>query len=413
MVKILQNGVRIVFEENKNIRSCTVGIWVFNGSRNEPSHINGISHFIEHMMFKGTEKRSAKQIAHDMDGIGGQINAFTTKECTCYYVKALDIHLDLAIDVISDMFLNSKFDDKDIDLERTVIEEEISMYEDQPEDIVIEKLFEQIHRGSSLGFPVLGTPDTLKDINSNVMHDFVNQNYIGENIVISMCGSYSHEHMQEIERVFSALPSGKSEKSELAKYNKSQLFIEKDIEQNHICISFEGLSMSHKQRYAMQIMNGILGGGMSSRLFQKVREENGLCYSVSSFNSANLDTGIFSIYVALSKNTEKRALDLIYDVLVDLLENGITDEEFLRQREQIKANILMGLESNSSRMHFLARSVMFHNEILTSDEIIARYDAVSKEDVKKIASEIINFSKTSICVVGDISQKSNYNKFLG
>lgn len=412
MIRKLKNGLQVVYEENKNIRSCTVGIWVFNGSRNEDEKINGISHFIEHMMFKGTKNRTAKQIATEMDGIGGQINAFTTKECTCYYVKSLDIHLNLAIGVLSDMFLNSNFSDSDIDLERTVIEEEISMYEDQPEDIVIEKLFEQIHRDSSLGMPVLGTYDTLKNINSANMHDFVNKKYIAENIIVSVCGSFSNEHLDTLDEIFSNVKIGETTEISPANYNKSQVFIEKDIEQNHICVSFEGLSVTDKRRYAMQIMSGVLGGGMSSRLFQKVREENGLCYSISSFNSANTDTGIFSIYVALSKNTEKKALDLIYSVLQELLKNGITEEEFSRQREQIKANILMGLESTSSRMNFLARSLMFHGEILTADQIIERYDSVKIEDVLSIAQDIIDFKKVSICVVGNVVNQENYSDFM-
>lgn len=411
MIKTLKNGVRVVFEENNTIRSCSVGIWVVNGSRNEPETLNGISHFIEHMMFKGTANRTAKQIATEMDSIGGQINAFTTKECTCYYVKALDIHLDKAVDILSDMFLNSKFDDKDIDLERLVIEEEIAMYEDQPEDVVIEKLFEGIHSQSSLGFPVLGTIDTLKNINHDTISKFVSEKYIAENVLISICGSYIQEIFEKISDIFSLIPSGNIKSLEPATYTQTKLLKQKDIEQNHICMSFEGISITDKRRYALQILNGILGSGMSSRLFQKVREENGLCYSISSFNSANIDTGIYSIYVALSKNTEKKAIDLIFEVLEDLLKNGVTQDEFLRQREQIKVNILMGLESNSSKMHFLARSLIFHGEILSTDEIIARYDSVNIEDVISVASDLIKFDEISLCVVGDVSNKDNYARF--
>ena len=412
MVKTLENGIRIVYEKNENIRSATLGIWINNGSRYEPIEINGISHFIEHMMFKGTETRSAKDIATEMDYIGGQINAFTTKECTCYYVKALDIHLDKGIDILTDMFLNSKFDDKDINLERTVIEEEISMYEDQPEDVVIEKLHENIYCDSTLGFPVLGTKQSLKNINSEVMHSFVNKTYVPSSIVVSICGSFSDKHLSTIEDVFSKIQKGESQTFRPAKYNKTKLLITKDIEQNHICIAFDGISMVDKRRYALQVMSGILGSGMSSRLFQKVREENGLCYTISGFNSANLDSGIYSIYVALSKNTEQKALTLIREVIVDLLENGISSDEIMRQREQIKANILMGLESTSARMNFLARSVLFHDKILTADEIIQRYDNVTEEDVMNIARDILDFSKASICVVGDVSCDKAYEEFL-
>lgn len=411
MTKTLKNGVRIIFEKNTNIRSCSIGIWVQNGSRHEPSHINGISHFIEHMLFKGTKTRTAKDIATQIDGIGGQMNAFTTKECTCYYAKALDIHLDIAIDVLSDMFLNSLFLDKDIDLERSVIEEEISMYEDQPEDVVIEKLYGEIHSDSSLGMPVLGTVDTLKNINSEVMHKYVQENYIGENVIISVAGSYDENHIQKIEEIFSQVSSGGKNTFESADFKNTKLLIKKDIEQNHLCISFNGLSVVDENRYALQVFNSLLGSGMSSRLFQKVREENGLCYSISSFNSANLDTGIFSIYVALSKNTEDKAIKLIFEVLNDMVENGITLEELLRQRDQIKANILMGLESNNSRMHFLARSLMFHNKILTADEIIEKYDSVTIEDVQTLAKQIINYEKMSFCAVGDVSNEENYSIF--
>ena len=412
MIKTLENGVRIVFEKNEHIRSCAVGIWVGNGSRYEDEKVNGVSHFIEHMMFKGTHTREALEIANEMDLIGGGVNAFTTKECTCYYVKTLDIHLDKATDILTDMFFNSKFDKKDMDLERTVIEEEISMYEDQPEDVCFERLLESVHSDSSLGRPILGTKETLSNINSEEIKKFISSNYLAKNTVISVSGSFDDKIIDKLTEIFSKMQNNGELCLVPAIYKKSYIMIDRDIEQNHISIGFDGLSMVDKNRYALQILNSIFGSGMSSRLFQKVREENGLCYTISSFNSAHLDCGVYTIYVALSKNTEQKALDLIKEVTVNLLQNGITDDELNRGREQIKTNILMGLESTSSRMNFLARSLLFHEKILSADEIISRYDSVTKEDIMVLARKILDFKTASICVVGDTSNQEIYNKFL-
>lgn len=412
MLKILENGVRIVFEKNENIRSATVGIWVKAGSRNENLHNNGISHFIEHMMFKGTATRTAKDIATEMDSIGGQVNAFTTKECTCYYVKALDTHLVKATEILTDMFFNSKFDQKDIELERKVIEEEISMYEDQPEDVVIEKLGEAIFSDSSYGFPVLGTNESLENIDTAEILKYIHQNYFAENIVVSICGSFDEMNLKNIENIFLNCQSNQGVIPKKAVYKPEKVLINKDIEQNHIYIGFEGLNLDHKDRFVLQVLSGILGGGMSSRLFQKVREEHGLCYTIASFNSAILDSGIFGIYVALSKETEHIALDLIKKEIMEFVQDGALQVEVDRQREQIKANILMSLESTSAKMNFLARSVLFHDKIVGFDEIIDRYDCVTLSDVNRLIEQIFDFSKASICVVGDISHSEIYDEFL-
>lgn len=413
MIKTLKNGVRVIFEKDQHIRSCSVGIWVANGSRFENEQVNGISHFIEHMLFKGTKTREAIEIANEMDLIGGGVNAFTTKECTCYYVKTLDIHLDKAVDILTDMFFNSKFDKKDIDLERTVIEEEISMYEDQPEDVCFEQLLETIHHDNPLGKPILGSRESLKNINADEIRKFISTNYTANNTLISICGSFDDSILENLEKTFEAMPNIKNPDFIPATYNKTYKLIERDIEQNHISIGFESISSTDKERFALQILSGIYGAGMSSRLFQKVREENGLCYTISSFNAANIDCGVFVIYTALSKNTEQKALELIKDVTLDLLKNGITQDEFHRSREQIKTSILMGLETSNARMNFYARSILFHGKVFTTDEILQNYDNVTIQDVMNIAKKILDFNKASICVVGDVSNQEVYQKFLG
>lgn len=408
MIKKLDNGVTILFEKNENIRSATLGIWVKNGSRNEPKDLMGISHFIEHMIFKGTKTRTAKELSKELDAIGGQMNAFTTKECTCYYVKSLDIHLEKAINIISDMFFNSNFNEKDVDLERTVIEEEIAMYEDQPDDVVLETIGEIVYEGSSLARPVLGTKQSLSQITGEKMKAYMQENYVSNNIVVSVTGSFSNDNIEQIIEIFSKMTNKKAREIEKTTYCKKSKFIEKDIAQNHICIAFEGIKTGSVDKYALNVLNSILGGGMSSRLFQKVREENGLCYSISSFNMSSIETGVFLIYVATSKSTEEKAIKLIREVLVDFINNGITDEELEITREQIKANVIMGLESSTARMHYLARATLFSEQILTEDEIINAYDKVSKNDVLKLANKMLDLNNVSWAVVGDISNEKVY-----
>lgn len=409
----LENGVRIVTERVDYVRSASIGIWVGNGSRHEPANLGGISHFIEHMIFKGTEKYSAQEIAVKMDALGGQFNAFTTKECTCYYTKVLSTHIKEGMEILADMFLNSKFAQNDIDLERGVVIEEIGMYEDSPEDVATEKLFENCYESSSLGRPVLGTKQTLEAMTTDVLHEYMKSSYRPQDIVIAMSGMFTDSDLDFVCQLFKGIKGEGKNQITQAIYNPKSMVYKKDIEQNHICIGFESMPILSEKRYAMQIISSMLGGGMSSRLFQTVREKNGLCYCVYSFNASHMDTGMFSVYTALGKETEEKAVKLIKNVIDDFCDKGITQDELLRCREQLKANILMGLENTSARMHQLGRGELYFGRSIDADEIIEKYDAVTTDDVINLAREVFDFKKAAITAVGQVSEPEYYLSLLG
>lgn len=408
----LKNGVRILCERIDSVRSVSVGIWVLNGSRNEPKKYNGISHFIEHMLFKGTTTRTAAEIASKMDSIGGQVNAFTTKECTCFYARVLDTHFAEAADILTDMLFNAKFDESDVAVERGVILEEIGMYNDSPEDLVSERLMSAVYSPTPLSMPILGTPKSLRAIDGLTIREYVQKNYLPGNIVISVSGSFTDADIDLISEMFSGMSPGETSPPKKSVYTHTTTVKRKSTEQNHIILAFEGPQYGSPDRFTNAIMANILGGGMSSRLFRKVREEQGLCYSIYSYIYSHSDTGLFGIYTATSKETERQALGLIADVLRDLLDNGVTDEELNRAREQSKANVLLALESTVSRMNTLARGELFLREILRPEEIIERYDSVTREQVLDSARRIITFDKLSLSAVGKVATAEEYMDML-
>ena len=409
----LRNGVRVVAERIDHVRSAAIGVWIGNGSRFESAEQNGISHFIEHMIFKGTEKRTARHIASMMDAMGGQSNAFTTKDCTCYYMKVLDTHLHTAAELLADMFLCSSFADEDIELERGVVLEEIDMYEDTPEDVATEKLFEACYVGTALGRPILGTEETLARMDSKVLHDYVRKNYHPEDTVVALSGSFSDADLNYICELFGEMQGSERNQIAPAHYQPRVVIRSKEIEQNHLCLGFPGLPLLDDKRYAYQLMNAIIGGGMSSRLFQTVRERNGMCYSIYSFPSSHVDTGMFSIYVGLGQEDEAKAAKLICNVLRDFCAEGPTREELSRCREQLKSNLLMGLEGTHARMPHLGRYVLFTDHVVSSDELVAAYDAVTADQVRALANEVFRFDQASICAVGNTGDEAYYRRLIG
>lgn len=409
---VLPNGVRIVTEPIPGMRSTAIGIWVMNGSRHEPDELSGISHFIEHMVFKGTEKRSAQHIAIAMDAIGGQVNAFTTKECTCFYLKTLDKHAKTGVEILADMFLHSQFSERDMELERGVVLEEIDMYEDSPEDVATEKIFEACYEGSSLGRPILGREETLLGMNSETLHNYMTEYYRPKDTVVAIAGSYTQDDIAFICDLFSAMKGEGKNVIEPAQYQPRVITRPKEIEQNHLCLAFPGVSIQAEERYTNALMGAILGGGMASRLFQTIREKNGLCYSIYSFNTSHEDTGIFGIYTALGKETEEKALQLIREECLRLAEDGPDRAELSRCREQAKTNMLLGMESTSGRMNQLGRSEMFFGKTLELEEVMALYDAVTAEDIAQLARRIFDFDQASICAVGQVNDAEYYMKLL-
>lgn len=410
--RVLPNGVRLISEKLDTVRTVSVGIWVGNGSRYEPAALSGISHFIEHMIFKGTEKRSAQHIAIAIDALGGQANAFTDKECTCYYMKVLDKRLQTGISILADMFMHSRFAQEDINLERGVVLEEIDMYEDSPEDVAIDKLFEQCYAGSALGRPILGTAETLQAINSEAMHDYMQHYYRPADTVIAVSGHFTEDDLDYIAELFSHMQGEGRNQITPAFYQPSLLLREKDIEQNHLCLSFPGVSLLSDERYAMNLLSSILGGGMSSRLFQGVREQNGLCYSIYSFTTPHLDTGLFSIYTGLGPETEQKALELILRELRQFCEDGPAAEELSRCREQVKTNLLMGLESTGTRMMTIGRSELLRGQVSAVEQVLAAYDRVTAEDVLALARRVFDFTQASLSVVGQPDRAEVYRTLL-
>ena len=414
MVQIewLPNGVRIVTEHIDTVRSATLGIWVGGGSREEDDWESGAEHFIEHMLFKGTENRSAADIARETDAIGGQMNAFTTKECTCFYGRGLDTHLAQALDILWDMVSASAFTQEATETERGVILEEIDMYEDTPDDLCSEKLFAAVYRGSSLARPILGSEGTLAAMTGASLKSYHHRHYRADNTVVALAGSFTEEILEEIRRRFSALEPGETPRVDQAVYTPAFVTTRKSIEQNHLILAFPGLSYGDHKRFALQLLSAILGGGVSSRLFQKVREQQGLCYSIYSYGAGHQDSGVYCIYTAMNRETEAKALDTIRRVIDEFRDEGPSSEELERAREQSKANVVMGLESTQARMSHAGRSLLLLGEILSPEEIIAAYDAVTREDVMALARDIFRWELVSLSAVGRVRTEDEYRALI-
>ena len=394
----LNNGLRIITEKIPYLHSISIGIWVKTGSRNETLEDNGISHFAEHMFFKGTENRTAKQISETLENVGGQINAFTSKECTCFYTKTLDTHFELAFDLLADIFFNSKFDSQELELEKNVILEEINMYEDTPEDIVHDILSETIYR-SSLGYPILGSQKNIEEMTSDKLRKYIKKNYIPKNIVISIAGNFEESEVERlVDKYFGAWTVENQEKREYQKseFNSGDVIRNKDIEQTHICIGFPGIKNSHEDFYSMVALNTILGGGMSSRLFQEIREKRGLAYSVYSYVTAYMKEGNFTIYAGINPKNEEQVIEIIEKEIKKIKEKQITEEEIKNVKEQLKGNFLLGLESSTSIMSYAGKSELLFDKIRTPEEAIRKMDEVSKDKVEEMIEQVFGSNKKAV-----------------
>jgi predicted Zn-dependent peptidase len=403
----LENGVRVVFENIPYVRSVSLGVWVGAGSRNESPFNNGISHFIEHMLFKGTKNRSAKEIAESIDNIGGHLNAFTGKECTCYYVRTLDSHIDIGMDVIRDMFYNSIFAPEDIEIERKIILEEINMYEDSPEDLVHDILSETVWHGNSLGYPILGNTGSLNTIGQNSIKQYIKENYTPYNTVISLAGNCPEEKILELIREkFNGwkVKTNNTLNYEDVEFVNNIKIKEKDTEQVHICIAFEGIEQGNDDIYTLLAINTLFGGGMSSRLFQKIREEKGLVYSIYSYPSSYNKAGLFTIYAGMNPD---KLEEVIYQILQEvklLVKDGITKEQLEKSKEQLKGNYMLGLESTSSRMNSIGKSELLLGKIYTPEEVLKKIENISMDSVDKVIKRVFNLNKIGFSAVGNIKK---------
>jgi len=409
---ILPNGVRVLTEHVPGVRSAAVGIWVGAGSQRETASESGAAHFIEHMSFKGTERRTAAQLAEEMDAIGGQMNAYTTKEDTVYYAWVLDTHLRKAADILSDMLFHSRFDAADVETERGVILEEMGMYADNPEDLCTERLAGAIYKGSPLARPILGRKASLEKFTAESLRAWQKRHYVPSQLVVTLAGSFQDADVSDLCQRFAGQTGAPLGEIKPVSYRPAFTVKRKAIEQNHLTLAFPGLPMGDARRFTLQLLSSILGGGMSSRLWQEVREKSGLCYSIYTYGAGHANVGAFCIYTATSSNTEEKALGAIVQEVRRFAEEGVTTNELERAREQSKANVLMGLESTQSRMSALGRGELLLRKILSTEEVIAAYDAVTAEDVRILARELLDFSKVSLSAVGRVQTEDAYRTLL-
>lgn len=399
----LKNGLTIVGEEIPYLKSVSLGIWINTGSRLETSKESGVSHFIEHMLFKGTKNRSAKDIARDIDNIGGQINAFTNKECTCYYVHLLDEHINIGIDVLSDMILNSTFNNKDIDKERAVILEELKMYEDSLDDLSYDLLVENIYPNDGLGMNILGNRRTIKSLKKKDILNHYNKYYVPNNAIISICGNFNFEEVvKEIEKKFSSWEEKEVNiEVEEAEFHSCFITRNKDSEQVNIAINLKAIpEENEKESYALAVVNNIFGGSTSSRLFQNIREDKGLVYSIYSSQTLYRKCGELGIFASTSEEYLKEVYDLIMKEIKNIKENYITEEELKESKEQLKGNYILSLESISSKMLSNGESMLLNNKIKDEDEIIEHINSVNMEQVKAIINKVFNIENLGVCIVG-------------
>ncbi|SFC74018.1 M16 family metallopeptidase [Clostridium uliginosum] len=412
----LENGLRIITERIEHLNSVSVGIMIQNGSRNETEELNGISHFIEHMFFKGTKKRTPKAIVEEVENVGGQINAFTSKEATCYYIKALNTHLDLAIDILSDMILNAKFDPEEIEKEKGVVTEEINMGEDSPEDVLDDEQSKVSFGNNSLSYPILGTISKVKSFDREKILNFIDEKYTPYNSVLSICGKFDEDELKKlIEESF-----GDWKAKEVYKPNYTTPIIQseagyvnKDIEQLHISLGLKGLPYGDRNNYALVLLNNILGGGASSILFQKVREELGLCYSVYSYLQPFQGIGTVNIYTGLSKIYAPKALEVIDKEIIKFAKNGITKNQLEINKEKIKATYILGLESTSSRMFANAKNYLLKSTVFTQEQVIKKIDDIDEQNINYVLDNCFKSGVLNASYVGkDVDFNSLNNVIL-
>ncbi len=399
----LSNGLTIIGEEIPYLKSITLGVWVNAGSRIENEELGGISHFIEHMLFKGTKNRTSKEIASTIDNLGGQINAFTSKECTCYYVKLLDEHIDIGIDILSDMFLNPLFDEKDIDKERQVIIEELKMYEDSPEDLVYDLLMEGIYKTDALGMNIIGTEESLYNMNRNTIKDYFNKYYVASNSVISISGNFKFEEMVKlIESKFKDLAMGNVDiKITEPEFHPCFIARNKDTEQVNLAISLKAIPLECREdAYALSIINNIFGGSISSRLFQNIRENKGLVYSIYSAPSLHRKSGELGIYASMSNENLKKVYNLVLEEIDNLRQNHLTDKEIKESKEQLKGSYILGLESTSSRMMSIGKAMVLTKKVENPNDIIESINNIDKARIDLIIDKVFNRENIGVCIVG-------------
>ncbi len=402
----LSNGIRVVSETLPKSRSVSIGVWVKVGSRHEPPEIGGISHFIEHLFFKGTQKRTAKDIAIEMDSIGGEMNAFTSQETTTYYAKVVDEHLPVAIDILSDILLGSKFDPVEMEKERKVILEEIKGVEDTPDDYIHELFTSTVWPDNPLGSPILGTKDTIKSLKHGNIITYIDNYYSPKEIVISVAGNFEHARLIELLNMsFGRLSrAGIPKKEGTPAFTRAVSVKKKQLEQVQLCIGCKGLNYTHEDRYVISALNTVLGNSMSSRLFQEIREQNALAYSIYSYVMSYRDTGLLTVYAGTDPSNALEVARLVLKEFGKIKEEGITPAEETRVKNQIKGSLVLSLESSNSHMSRIARQEIYYGKYLSMDDIIKGVEKVTAGQVQRLAQQLFSRENLSLTILGPLSR---------
>ncbi len=407
---MLPNGIRVVSEQVSHVHSIAVGIWVDVGSRDEDLSNNGISHFLEHMVFKGTRRYSANQIARSLEAVGGYLNAFTTKEHTCFYARILDDQLPRAMDILSDLIQHPTLDQKEMEKEKTVILEELKNIEDDPDDLIHEYFDRNLYHQHPLGFPIIGRAENIRRFNTSSLQGYIRRFYTADRLVVSAVGNFRHDDLVALVEKHFSLKKGKPAQtgrvaSPRTMKPKAELF-HKPINQAHVCYGTLGYSVKSSYRYPLLVLNTILGEGMSSRLFQNIREKYGFAYSVFSFLSLMSDTGNFGVYIGTDPSKVDKSIDLIRKEIDKLRSGKIGAEEIRRAKAQLKGTTMLGMESMSNRMMRLGSGELYFHEFVTLDQVLRRIDAVTPGDIGIVAKKLMNHENFSTVVISPSAPKT-------
>jgi predicted Zn-dependent peptidase len=405
---VLGNGVRVVAERMTSVKSVSIGLWVNIGSRDEDPEEHGISHFLEHMFFKGTEKRSAREIAREIDAIGGELNAFTSRETTTFYAKVLDEHLPKAVEILSDNFHASRFESKEMEREKQVVMEEIKMVEDDPEDLVHDLYAEEVWEGNPLGRTILGTPKSIRGMNRGKILHFLRRRYHPKEIVISVAGNFDPDLLfKNLDREFGSFKRPEAEiRPRIAPAFARALQIRKrKLEQVHLCLGTHGLPQGHRDRYGLYVLNTILGGSVSSRLFQEIRERRGMTYSIYSYLSSYQDAGLFTVYAATSRENFPKVIGLILREFKKIRQKGVDKGELAMAKNHIKGSLMLSMESTSARMSKLAKEEIYFGRYFTLEEVLGEVEKVDGS-VQKLAYELFNPAYYSLTALGGVSRRN-------
>ncbi len=400
--EVLDYGLRLITETMPHVRSVTIGVWLMRGSRHETDERSGIAHFVEHMLFKGTDTRTAEDIAQAIDSIGGQLDAFTAKEYASYYIKVLDEHLPLAVDLLADIVLRPSFAGDELEREKKVILEEIKMVEDTPDDLVHELFTQHFWEGHPLARPILGSPETVEGFTSESLREYFREAYVAPNMIISAAGNLDHARLRDlVVRAFESLPEAGESPGDTAPQVSPQVITRtKELEQSHVCLGTNSYPQSHDDRYVSYILNTVLGGSMSSRLFQNVREKRGLAYAVFSGLSAYRDAGNITIYAGCANEAVSQVIDLCVEELRGLKRLPVGDPELRRAKDHLKGSLMLSLENTASRMSHLARQEIYFDRHFGLDETLAGIERVSADDLQRVARDLFANGSLAATVLG-------------